>query len=189
MQIAKLHFDLQVALTDSAVGPIPTREVRHKRAFASYATADRDAVLARIQGIQKALPDLDIFLDVVSLRSGEKWADRLEHEVASRDVFYLFWSASARASEWVEREWRAALKARGIDYIDPVPLADPKTVPPPPELAAAHFNDWVLAYMRGVPPHAPGRLGPISAWRVARVLFYIALATIGGVLVLLVLRR
>ena len=135
VQIAKLHFVLQVALADAAVGPVAVREVRHKRAFASYASQDRRAVLARIQGIQKVAPDLEIFVDVASLRSGERWADRLEREVTGRDVFYLFWSAGASTSEWVEREWRAALQARGLDYIDPVPLVDPAVVPPPPELA------------------------------------------------------
>ncbi len=109
-QIAKLHFELQVADAPAPARLLGTRQVRHKTAFASYASQDRDAVLARIQGIQKVLPDLQIFLDVTSLRSGERWAERLEREVASRDVFYLFWSASASASEWVEREWRAALR-------------------------------------------------------------------------------
>jgi TIR domain len=107
--------------------------------------------------MQKAIPQLDIFLDVASLRSGQRWADQLTKEVTGRDVFYLFWSEHARASEWVEREWRLALKERGIDYIDPVPLASPEEVPPPPELAGhLHFNDWVLAHMRGRRPVAVG---------------------------------
>jgi serine/threonine protein kinase len=150
LQIAKVHFDLRVASVTAPTQTLESRAVRHKSAFASYASEDRDAVLGRVQGIQKALPQLDIFLDVAAIRSGEKWAERLEREVTSRDVFYLFWSANASESVWVEREWRLALRARGIDYIDPVPLVDPKHAPPPPELAAAlHFNDWVLAFMRG----------------------------------------
>jgi hypothetical protein len=186
LQIAKLHFDLQVALRDEQPEFLNVREARHRTAFASYASEDRDAVLARIQGIQKALPDLEIFLDVASLRSGEKWAERLEREVASRDVFYLFWSKNASASEWVEREWRAALKVRGIDYIDPVPLVDPNTVPPPPELAAAlHFNDWVLAYMRGL-TGAPAPITTPFRWPVFILLF--VLLVIVGVVVWLVLR-
>ena len=193
LQIAKLHFVLQVALAEAPCGPLKAREVRHKRAFASYASQDRDAVLARIQGIQKVLPELEIFLDVASLRSGEKWAERLEREIANRDVFYLFWSASASTSKWVEREWRAALKARGIDYIDPVPLVDPKTVPPPPELASAlHFNDWVLAYMRGAgaaspkPPAIPEGRGTRDALVVVLVCVIVLLV---GALVFFALLR
>ena len=37
----------------------------------------------------------------------------------------------------------------GGQTADPVPLAPPNLVPPPPELAdQLHFNDWVLAYVR-----------------------------------------
>jgi hypothetical protein len=36
----------------------------------------------------------------------------------------------------------------GIDFVDPIPLIDPRKVPPPSELAAEkHFNDWTLAYL------------------------------------------
>ena len=56
---------------------LPVREQRLRTAFASYASQDRDAVLARVQGIQKALPSLDVFLDVASLRSGQRWKEQL----------------------------------------------------------------------------------------------------------------
>jgi hypothetical protein len=49
----------------------------------------------------------------------------------------------------VEKEWRCALEARGIDFIDPVPLESPDIAPPPIELVELHFNDWELAYQRG----------------------------------------
>ncbi|QDU18945.1 toll/interleukin-1 receptor domain-containing protein [Urbifossiella limnaea] len=152
LEVAKLHFELEVGAAEAPPAPVAARERRHRTAFASYASPDRDAVLARVQGIQKVLPDLDVFVDVAALRSGDRWAERLEKEVVGRDVFYLFWSAHARASDWVRREWQTALAARGVEYIDPVPLAPPDQVAPPPELAAhLHFNDWVLAYTRGRP--------------------------------------
>jgi tetratricopeptide (TPR) repeat protein len=150
LEIAKLHFDLEVGQREAPPQPLAVKEKRFRTAFASYASKDRDAVLARVQGIQKAIPQLDIFLDVASLRSGQHWAEQLAKEVTGRDIFYLFWSAHARASEWVRREWQMALQTRGIDYIDPIPLVSPDEVPPPVELAThLHFNDWVLAYMRG----------------------------------------
>ena len=77
----------------------------------------------------------DVFLNVKNLRSGERYEQRLLQQIDSRDVFYLFWSQAARLSSWVEKEWRFALGRRGIDFIDPVPLADPSRVPPPRELA------------------------------------------------------
>ena len=148
LQIAKLHFVIEVGNTVSNVDYLPITGQRYQKAFASYASADRDQVLPRIQGIQKALPQLQIFLDVMSLRSGQYWEQELWKTIPDNDVFYLFWSENAKQSEWVEKEWRCALQSRGLDFIDPVPLAPPDQVPPPPELASKHFNDWVLAFMR-----------------------------------------
>ena len=91
------------------------------------------------------MPDLDVFLDVLSLRSGDLWQQRIREEVSIRDVFYLFWSLAARNSRWVETEWRTALNVRGLEYIDPVPLQSASVAPPPPELAALHFNEWTLS--------------------------------------------
>jgi hypothetical protein len=148
LQIARVNFVIQIGTENSDICALAEREERYSSAFASYASADRDAVLARVQGILKIAPTLDIFLDVVKLRSGQEWVTELRKEIESREVFYLFWSDNARKSEWVEREWRYALAAKGLDFIDPVPLVSPEMVPPPPELAAKHFNDWMLAYMR-----------------------------------------
>jgi hypothetical protein len=116
-------------------------------AFASYATEDREEVLSRIHGMKKIAPDLDIFLDVLSLRSGDDWEKKLEMHVPSKDSFFLFWSKSASQSEWVDREWRLAFNRRGQDYIDPVPLVDPREVPPPAELNKRHFADAYVAYI------------------------------------------
>lgn len=173
LQVARLHFTVEVGPGAVVPEAIPITEHRPRKAFASYASHDRDAVLARVQGLQKALPGLDVFLDVASLRSGQKWEERLRAEVTGRDIFYLFWSAHAKQSEWVEWEWRTALGARGIDYIDPVPLAAPEEAPPPRELAEhLHFNDWVLAYMRTrkTPPEIVPERAPQPEWSQPRLL-------------------
>jgi hypothetical protein len=148
LEIAKVHFVLTVGDAAAAPGIVNASTSAHRTAFASYASADRDTVLHIIQGMQKVAPDLDVFLDVASLRSGDRWAHRLVDEIGGRDVFYLFWSESASRSEWVEREWRCALERKGIDFINPVPLVSPAAIPPPKELGELHFNDWVLAYRR-----------------------------------------
>jgi len=148
--IMKIFFIVEVASKARNAQPVAVKERRYNRAFASYASQDRDAVLARIQGMLKAAPNLDVFLDVAKLRSGEHWQDRLREEIVTRDVMYLFWSEAASHSKWVEWEWRCGFRERGIEFIDPCPLAPPTKVPPPGELAdKLHFNDWVLAYMSG----------------------------------------
>lgn len=141
VQIAKITFLLSGAGAD---GVLASSSARYRTAFASYASPDRDQVLGRIQGIRKVAPELDIFLDVLSLRSGQNWEQELWRVIPASDIFYLFWSAHARRSEWVEREWRCALRERGIGFIDPIPLESPEESPPPQELSSLHFNDWLL---------------------------------------------
>ena len=148
VEIARLSFLITVAETEGTVHDVSSRQRRVSTAFASYATEDRAEVLARIQGMLSVVPDLDIFMDVVALRSGERWQERLEEEITGRDVLYLFWSGAASRSTWVEREWRTALRTKGLDGIDPVPLETPDMAPPPPELASLHFNQWTLQIRR-----------------------------------------
>jgi serine/threonine protein kinase len=147
-EVAKMEFVLFVAKTARPLKKIPIRLAKHKRAFASYASQDRDSVVARIQGMQKAAPGLDVFLDVVKLRSGQYWEEEVTKQIVASDVFYLFWSHHAMASQWVDKEWRCAYNTRGLDFIDPVPLEDPATAPPPRELAGKHFNDPLLQHMK-----------------------------------------
>lgn len=113
-------------------------------AFVSYASIDRARVATIIQGMKKARPDLDVFLDVDTLRSGEQWEHTLKKEIANRDIFYLCWSLAAKESKVVEMEWRYALDNRGLEYIEPVPIDPPNICPPPVELSSKHFNDRFL---------------------------------------------
>lgn len=117
-------------------------------AFASYASKNRDEVLGRIHGMMQVAPEMDVFLDALTLRSGQNWADQLVTNILSREIFYLFWSPEAAASEWVEQEWKLALEKKGIQFINPVPLADPRDAPPPAELGSLHFNDAHVAMIQ-----------------------------------------
>ena len=148
LKIATLHFHV-TSQADEGAKAVATVQDRPRKAFASYSSADRDEVLARIQGMQIANPQLEVFLDVLSLRSGQNWDEELRKAIRSHDCFYLFWSRNARASKEVEREWRFALQERGRDFIEPVPLEAPDQAPPPSELCDKHFNDWTLAFKRG----------------------------------------
>jgi hypothetical protein len=120
---------------------------RYRTAFASYASQNREEVFSRLQGMKKIAPYLDVFVDVLSLRSGDNWQEKLIEHVPTKDIFFLFWSTFAAESVWVEREWRLALDKRGVDYIDPIPLEPPSLVSPPEELKALHFNDAYLLYI------------------------------------------
>jgi hypothetical protein len=146
--IAKIVFLITIASEASSDYTDHSEKIIYPRtAFASYASENRAQILARIQGMKKIAPNLDVFIDVFSLRSGQNWLNKLEEHVPTKDIFYLFWSKPAACSVWVEREWKLALQRRGMDYIDPVPLEDPENAPPPRKLSSLHFNDAYLAYI------------------------------------------
>lgn len=113
-------------------------------AFISYASQDRNRVASIIQGMKKARPDLDVFFDVDSLRSGDDWELALRKEIERRDVLFLCWSHFARESKWVNEEWRYAFEKKGIDGIEPIPIESPDVCPPLEELKKKHFNDKLL---------------------------------------------
>ena len=116
--------------------------------FMSYASQDRARVAALMQGMQKVRPELDLFFDVESLRSGENWQEAIRREIDRRDALFLCWSHFAKQSEWVDMEWHYALEHKGESAIEPVPIEPPTDCPPPDELSHKHFNDKLLMYMR-----------------------------------------
>ena len=69
LRLARLEFILEVGARSTAIHRAKSRERRVRRGFASYASDDRTEVLARIQGMQKIAPMLDVFVDALSLRS------------------------------------------------------------------------------------------------------------------------
>ena len=147
IRIASLSFE--IPLEKSRDTRRVSNSLEHVRtAFASYSSANRADVLSRIQGMQKIAPELDVFVDIDALRSGADWPAKLAEQVPSRDTFFLFWSDAASTSEWVEREWRLALRERGLRYIDPVPIEDPSLVPPPPLLGKLNFADKWMRYIK-----------------------------------------
>jgi serine/threonine protein kinase len=146
-QIAKLSFLLKIGSKMLASQAIPCQTVMHRRAFASFAGDDRDEILARVQGMEAAFKGLRVFTNADALRATTYWEGELHAHINAADVFYLFWCRHAMTSDWVSREWRWALKSKGLDFIDPVPLESPEHAPPPAELAAKHFNDPLQAFI------------------------------------------
>ena len=151
MLITRLFFEISVTSKERDIANAKGREVakrerRVRTAFASYSSHERVQVIQRVQGM--AALGVDVFLDVVSLRAGQRWEQEIRKAIDGRDIFYLFWSGKAKSSHHVEMEWRYALEQRGIEFIHPVPLEDPRSVPPPEELSGLHFNDIFLAYLQ-----------------------------------------
>jgi hypothetical protein len=123
---------------------------RYRRAFISYASPDRAKVLPRIQMLR--VQGIEFFQDLLNLDPGQRWEREIYRHIDACDVFLLFWSSSARASEWVLREVRYALARKGGDALRPpeilpIPIEGPPIAPPPAELAELHFNDRILYFI------------------------------------------
>lgn len=143
MLVTTIRCDLAIT-AERGLGRLAERPSSVPRtAFASYASQDRDRVADRVAALS-AVAKMDVFLDHLSLVAGERWQERLNSEILSREVFLLFWSPNARASQWVEWEWKTALRERGLEVILPQPLESVDLAPVPAELAELHFGDHHL---------------------------------------------
>jgi hypothetical protein len=136
--------------TTATPAPVPADFVRYRRAFISYASQDRAEVMKRVQMLDRL--KIAYFADLLSLEPGERWEAQLYRYIDESDVFYLFWSSAAKNSEWVEKEVRHALRRQAGKHdappeIVPVIIEGPPLVPPPPYLAALHFNDKILYFI------------------------------------------
>ena len=143
--IARYDFILEVGSHSSPrPAPLPVKVFWPRSAYACYGSADQTEALRRAWGIRAVHPGLEVFLGAEGLRAMAEWEERAEKEISRCDVFYLLWSKAAQQSEWVEKEWRIARRLGKI--ICPVPLDQPRKLPPPPdELADLPFNDLYLA--------------------------------------------
>jgi serine/threonine protein kinase len=114
----------------------------YQRIFVSYSRKDGE-IARRYKLAQTALGN-DVFLDVDSLRSGEDWRAGLARAIDEADVFQLFWSEHAAASEYCKYEWGYALNTRCEDlicegFIRPVYWRKPMPSPPD-ELRTMNFR-------------------------------------------------
>lgn len=147
--VGRISFTVEIVSSARATDePLsrPVGEARHfNNVFVSYAAQDRRKVMARVQMLR--LLGISFFQDVLSLDPGEHWRRSLLRHIDTCDGFFLFWSRFAKASPWVQREWRYALSNRGDEIIVPVPIDGPPVPAPPQELSHLHFDDRLLRFM------------------------------------------
>lgn len=144
--ISSLRPEIEVVNTSASEELATVEASTPKTAFASYATVDRETVLSRVRAMQ-IWAGVDVFVDCLELRPGERWKSQLEQQIAERDVFLLFWSRRARASQWVEWEWQMALEKKGLDAVQPHPLEPADVAPPPKELEELQFGNAFERYI------------------------------------------
>ena len=148
--IGRIVFQVKVGAAAKA-GPEPTGEARrYHKAFISYASKDRTEVLKRVQMLR--LHRIEFFQDVLSLDPGQRWEQELYKHIDDADLFLLFWSSSASASDWVRKEldYAAARNHHAADVdpdIVPVIIEGPPPPPPPEGYEYLHFDDRLVYFM------------------------------------------
>ena len=103
--------------------------------------------------------------DVLALRSGERWHDRLLEFIEGADVFQLFWSSNSMRSDHCRREWEHALALNRQQFVCPLYWEKPFPRAPglPSEaLSALHFARIPAADLA---PPVPGRPANMQAFR------------------------
>lgn len=125
---------------------VEDKRLDYKSAFISYSSKDVDKAAMIVQGIKQARPDMEIFFDKSSLRSGENWENVILTELDKKDVLFLLWSENAKTSEWVDKEWRHVHQTKGEEYIELIPLETDCAKLLPDELKHKHCND-LLTYL------------------------------------------
>jgi hypothetical protein len=153
---------LQVAWGGEPPPAAPRRQPAPASAFASYASADAQAVGLCLSALARWAPDLAIFQDCLDLRPGEAYKPQLAQRIADAEAFLLFWSRRAAASPWVRWELDTACRDKPPEALIPMPLEDPAVAPPPPELADRHWRDRFMV-ARQAWAHVQDQLPAIGA--------------------------
>ncbi|MBI3160721.1 MAG: toll/interleukin-1 receptor domain-containing protein [Chloroflexi bacterium] len=111
----------------------------YPKVFVSYSHKDK----AIVEQVERAtgLLGVEYLRDVNFLRSGEKWNPAILAKIDEANLFQLFWSANAKASQYVEQEWRHALAKGRPNFIRPTYWEQPMPQPPP-ELADLEFTSY-----------------------------------------------
>lgn len=133
-----------------SVEPVGEEAHAYRYTFISYASEDRDKVLARVQMLDQM--GIKYFQDLLSLDPGQRWERELYRNIDQCDLFLLFWSAAARRSDWVLKEVDYAISRKGGNdeappEIKPVIIEGPPLVEPPEKLKHLHFNDRLIYFM------------------------------------------
>lgn len=110
-----------------------------KRFFASYSRKDRHLVEPVVRVLRST--STPVFCDIDTIEPGEKWSERLQTALAEATTLVLFWSRNSVKSEWVSKEWQAAIQ--GGKVVIPVLLDSTPLTPPLSDYQYIDFRDLV----------------------------------------------
>jgi hypothetical protein len=169
--LGEVSLAITITAAPLAAPPAAVAEsaARYRKIFPSYSRAD-GAIVDAFTEVARTLGDRYL-RDVIALRAGERWRERLPELIAEADIFQLFWSSNSIRSRYCREEWEHALSlgrplfVRPFYWEDPRP-ADPANGLPPPALAALEFVKVSLhTAQRTIRPADPGQARQTSSYQ------------------------
>jgi hypothetical protein len=113
-----------VPFLTEAPGAVTESAPRYRKIFPSYSHADA-AIVDGFAEVVRTFGD-QYLRDVVAIRAGERWRERLPELIAEADVFQLFWSSNSMRSPYCQEEWEHALSLRRPLFVRPFYWEDPR---------------------------------------------------------------
>ena len=137
--IGQVPISIMVSLAKRPIEFVTEISKIFERLFISY--SHKDALIVDQCVLAYKALGVKVYLDKMSLRSGEEWRKKLLRLIDQSDVFQLYWSYASKESLNVKREWQHALSLtnqKGEKFIRPcyweIPMPDP-----PEDLESFHF--------------------------------------------------
>ncbi len=167
--LGEVSVAISITAFASAVQPPTVAESapRYRKIFPSYSRHDR-AVVDGFAEIVRTFGD-EYLRDVIAIRSGERWRERLPKLIEEADIFQLFWSSNSMRSSYCREEWEHALALGRPFFVRPFYWEDPRPEDranglPPAALDALEFAKVTfLARQTDVPPLREALPGAASA--------------------------
>lgn len=156
--LGEVSVAISVTAFASAVQPPTVAESapRYRKIFPSYSRHDR-AIVDGFAEIVRTFGD-EYLRDVIAIRAGERWRERLPKLIEEADIFQLFWSSNSMRSSYCREEWEHALALGRPFFVRPFYWEDPRPEDranglPPAALDALEFAKVTfLSRQTDVPP-------------------------------------
>jgi hypothetical protein len=121
--MAQVPLAIEVGSAAEEEDLVPVTTSRYRKVFACYSHRDL-AVVEEVERYSQAMGD-EYLRELIHLRSGEVWNERLMRMMEQADVFELFWSSQSMRSPFARQEWEYALALNRDAFVRPVYWEEP----------------------------------------------------------------
>lgn len=129
-------------------------------AFISYSSADRDLVV----GARDLLSEYQLFVDQADIQPNASWRQVLRQAITASQLVFVFWSADASQSSWVQEERRWA-EQQGKELVYIVSPDSPRTPSNDRQSLTVPQPDDIESWAEQLRVHLQKQSAPEPQWR------------------------